>query len=66
MNTYIKYSLKATGLAALTLSLATLINFLLSLVFMTAFADIQLSAIWVLHGLISLGLIVVAADRSEQ
>jgi hypothetical protein len=66
MNNYIKYSLKATGLVALTLSLATLINFLLSLVFMTAFADIQLSAIWVLHGLVSLALIIVAADKNSN
>jgi hypothetical protein len=66
MNTYIKWSIKATALAALTLSLATLINFLLSVVFMTSFADVQLSAIWILHGLVSLALIIVAADRSEQ
>jgi hypothetical protein len=66
MKNYIKYSIRATALVALSLGLATLINFLLSVVFMTAFADIQLSAIWILHVLISLGLIIVAVDRSEQ
>jgi hypothetical protein len=63
MKTYINWSLKATGLVVLSLLLATLMNFLLSVVFMTTFEDIQLSAIWVLHGLIALGLLVAAAEN---
>jgi hypothetical protein len=63
MKTYINWSLKATGLVVLSLLLATLMNFLLSVVFMTTFEDIQLSAIWILHGFIAFGLIVAAADK---
>ena len=37
------------GMIILTLSLGSLINFLISLAFMTTFESIQLSAVWVLY-----------------
>jgi hypothetical protein len=37
------------GMIILTLSLGSLINFLISLAFMTTFVSIQLSAVWVLY-----------------
>jgi hypothetical protein len=63
MKTYLNWSLKATAVVTLSLGLATLINFLLSVVFMTTFETIQLSAIWVLHGLIAFALILAAAEN---
>lgn len=37
------------GMILLTLGLGSLINFLISLAFMTTFESIQLSAVWVLY-----------------
>jgi hypothetical protein len=37
------------GMILLTLGLGSLINFLISLAFMTTFVSIQLSAVWVLY-----------------
>lgn len=66
MKTYILWSLKATATLIILLSLATLINFLISVVFMTTFADIQLSAIWILHTFVAIGLIIAAAHQEEN
>lgn len=37
------------GMILLTLGLGSLVNFLISLAFMTTFVSIQLSAVWVLY-----------------
>jgi hypothetical protein len=37
------------GMILLTLGLGSLVNFLISLAFMTTFESIQLSAVWVLY-----------------
>jgi hypothetical protein len=66
MNTYIRISLKAVALVILSLVLATTMNFILSLVFMTSFKEIQQSAIWILHAFIALGLVVVAAETDNK
>jgi hypothetical protein len=66
MNTYIRITLKATALVVLSLALATTMNFILSLVFMTSFKEIQQSAIWILHAFIAVGLVVVAADSDNK
>jgi hypothetical protein len=66
MKTYILWSLKATATLIILLSLATLINFLISVVFMTTFADIQLSPIWILHTFVAIGLIIAAAHQEEN
>ena len=66
MKTYLLWSLKATALLIIMLSLATLINFLISVVFMTTFADIQLSAIWILHCFTAIALIIAAADHEHN
>jgi hypothetical protein len=66
MKTYLLWSLKATALLIVMLGLATLINLLISVVFMTTFADIQLSAIWILHCFTAIGLIIAAAHEEEN
>jgi hypothetical protein len=66
MNTYIRISLKAVALVILSLAVATTMNFILSLVFMTSFKEIQQSAIWILHAFIALGLVVVAAETDNK
>jgi hypothetical protein len=66
MKTYLRWSLKAAALIVLSLLLATGINFILSVVFLTTFADIQLSAIWVLHGIVAIGLAATAAEYNNR
>jgi hypothetical protein len=66
MKTYVNWSLKATALVALSLGLATLMNFILSVVFMTTFETIQLSAIWVLYFFIAFGIVVVIYDNDRK
>lgn len=66
MKTAIKMTAQATAVIIAFLLICTLLNFIISLVFMTDFATIQRSWIWVLEGVLYFSILVASAAENNN
>lgn len=66
MKTAIKMTAQATAVIIAFLLICTLLNFIISLVFMTDFATIQRSWIWVLEGVLYFSILVASASENNN
>jgi len=65
MKTAIKMTAQATAVIIAFLLICTLLNFIISLVFMTEFATIQRSWIWVLEGVLYFSILIASAENNN-
>ena len=66
MKTTLIWSIKATVTTLIFVGLASLINYVISLVFLTTFSDVQLSAIWIIHVFAGVGISIAAAEHDKE
>jgi hypothetical protein len=66
MKTAIRTTAQATAVIIAFLLICTLLNFIISLVFMTEFATIQRSWLWVLEGVLYFSILVASAAENNN
>lgn len=66
MKTAIRTTAQATAVIIAFLLICTLLNFIISLVFMTDFATIQRSWLWVLEGVLYFSILVASAAENNN
>jgi hypothetical protein len=66
MKTAIRTTAQATAVIIAFLLICTLLNFIISLVFMTEFATIQRSWLWVLEGILYFSILVASAAENNN
>jgi hypothetical protein len=67
MSTYFRLMLKATAFVIISLCLPTLMNFVISLVFMIDYETIQQSPIWIVHfGVVAVLLFITGKSNESK